>query len=82
VTFSYDSVNKKLNMIVGGATTTLTPYAQSFGLLYCQLNTAAAFTPLIQADRDSIRVVIISLTMNKGSDTISLSSRAFCRNQV
>jgi predicted component of viral defense system (DUF524 family) len=82
VTLAFDSSNKKINKTLRRTTTTLTPYVQSFSFSYCQANTDTTFTPVTQADRDTIKIVIISMTMNKGSDTISLSSSAYCRNQT
>jgi len=84
VTLAFDAVNKNLNVTVGGATTTITPYVQSFSFSYCASGTETPFTPPdpdTQGERDTIRVVILSLTMNKGSETISSSSSAYCRNQ-
>jgi len=81
VVLAFDAVNKIINITIGGATTILTPDTQSFSLSYYQSNTQVPFTPITQADRDSICIVTISLTMNKGSDTVTLSSSAFCRNQ-
>jgi Tfp pilus assembly protein PilV len=81
VALVYDAVNKRINITISGATMILTSDAQSFALSYFQLNTQTSFTPIVQVDRDSIRIVTISLTMNRGSDTITLNSSAFCRNQ-
>ncbi len=81
VTIAYNSGNKRMNITIGGTTTILTPDAQSFSLSYYQSNTQVPFTPVTPADRDSICIVKISLTMNKGNDTVTLSSSAFCRNQ-
>lgn len=81
VAFALDAPNKKLNMTIDGATKTLTPYAQGLNLSYCQAGTETTFTPATQADRDNIRVVIISLTVNDGDETITFGSSAYCRNQ-
>jgi hypothetical protein len=81
VAIAFAAVNKRINMTIGSTIAILTPDAQSFSLSYYQSNTQVPFTPVTQADRDGICIVKISLTMNKGSDTITLSSSAFCRNQ-
>lgn len=81
VTLALDTVNEKLNQAISGVTMTLTPGVQSFSLSYYKSDTETPFTPLIQADRDTIRIVNLSLIMNKGSDTVSLGSSAYCRNQ-
>lgn len=86
VTLAYDAVNKRINITigVGGMATILTPDVQSFDLSYYKSDPPALLLPLpltTSDQRDSIRVVTISLTMNKGSDTVTLSSSAFCRNQ-
>ncbi len=81
VTIAYNLGTQRINITINGATTILTPDVQSFSLSYYQSNTQVSFTPVNQADRDSIRIVKISLIMNKGSDTVTLSSSAYCRNQ-
>ncbi len=86
VTLAYDAVNKRINITIGagGTAAILTPDVQNFSLTYYQLNSETAFTPPhpnTESERDSIRIVMISLTMNKASDTVTLSSSAFCRNQ-
>jgi prepilin-type N-terminal cleavage/methylation domain-containing protein len=81
VTIAFDAVNNKIDRTVAGSTRILTPYAQSFGFTYCQANMETTFVPATQADRDSMRIVNISLTMDKQDETISLSSSVLCRNQ-
>ncbi len=81
VTISYDAVNKKINRTISGTTATLTPYVSSFSFTYYQAG-QVLFVPVTQADRDTIKIVTITITMSKGSDTITLSSSAFCRNQA
>jgi len=81
VAIVYDAVNRRINLTIAGSTTILTPYAQSFSLTYYQPNTQTSFAPATQTDCDTIRIVTISLTMNKNNDTFILSSSAFCRNQ-
>ena len=81
VAIVFSDVNRNINITIDGITAILTPDAQSFSLSYYQSNTSASFTPVTQADRDGIRVITISLTMNKGSDTVAFTSSVFCRNQ-
>ena len=89
VTIAFDAVNKRINITTEGITTILTPDAQSFSLSYYQSDTQTSygaipqpsFTPVDQYDRNRIATIKISLTMNKGSDTVTLSSSAFCRNR-
>ncbi len=83
ITIAYDAVNK-IDITIAGSTTTLTRDVNNLVLTYYGLNTETAFTPphpINPADRASIRVINISITMSKGSDTVTLSSSAFCRNQ-
>ena len=79
VTFSITDSN--LNRTVDGITTVLTPDAQALGFLYRDLNNAAMTFPITGGDRVNIRLVIISLTLNKVDETINLSSSAYARNQ-
>lgn len=84
VTIAFDDANKKLDGTINGATTTLTPYVQDFNFSYCEADTEIPFKPPqpnTQAKRDSIRVIVLLLTMNKGNDTATLSTSVFCRNQ-
>ncbi|MDO8536124.1 MAG: prepilin-type N-terminal cleavage/methylation domain-containing protein [Candidatus Omnitrophota bacterium] len=81
ITIAFAAANKRINITIAGATSILAPDVQNFSLLYYQSNTQTSFIPAIQADRDGIRIVTISLTMSKGNDTVTLSSSAFCRNQ-
>ena len=79
VTFSVTDSN--LNRTVDGVTTVLTPDAQTLGFLYRDLNDAVMTFPITGGDRVNIRVVIISLTLNKVDETVNLSSSAYARNQ-
>jgi len=81
ITITFDAVTKKLNQTIDGVTMTLAPYVQDFTFSYYQSDTETPFTPLIQDDRDTICVIMLSLTMNRGSETITLGSSAYCRNQ-
>ena len=81
VTLALDAVNKRLNRTVGGATTILTPNIQTFTLSYCKVNTETTFTPVSQDDRDNIRIITISLILNKLDETVTLSSSVYARNQ-
>jgi hypothetical protein len=81
VTISY-AANKITATIVGASTTTLVIVSNvsSFSFTYYD-NTGAVAQTDTQAHRDLIRIVTMAMTMTKGSDSISFSSSAFCRNQ-
>lgn len=85
ITFNFDDDNNNLNRtVVGGATTILAPNVQTFGLSYRDLDDTLLSLPQhtnTQVKRDRIRVIIISLTMDKGDETITLSSSVYARNQ-
>lgn len=80
-TVTYSVSDSNLNRKVGGITTVLAPNVQTFGLSYRDLNDTAMATPIIGNERDDIRVVVISLTMDRADETITLSSSAYARNQ-
>ena len=79
VTFSVS--NSELFSDTDGTATVLAPDVQAFGLLYRDLNNVIMTFPISGGDRDNIRVIIISLTLNKADETINLSSSAYARNQ-
>ncbi len=79
VTFSVS--NSELISDIDGTATVLAPDVQAFGLLYRDLNNVIMTFPISGGDRDNIRVIIISLTLNKVDETINLSSSAYARNQ-
>jgi prepilin-type N-terminal cleavage/methylation domain-containing protein len=81
VTFAFDGVNKKLDQTINGVIIALARRVQNFDILYYRSNTETSFTPLVQADRNNIRIVNLSLIMSERSDTVSFGSSAYCRNQ-
>jgi prepilin-type N-terminal cleavage/methylation domain-containing protein len=73
-----------LNRTEGGVTTPLAFNVQSFGLTYRDLNNNVLTPPAgtdTQVERDSLRVVVLSLTMNKADETLNISSSAYLHNQ-
>lgn len=80
VTFSRD-VDNNLIRTVDGSAITLTPNAQALAFSYTDLNNTS-IVPASQADRDTIRVVTMALTMSKSGETYTLSSSAYTRNQA
>ena len=81
VTFRFYPARDEIRRTVDGTAMVMTPYIQAFALSYYRANTGTDFTPSSQADRDDIRVIGISLTLNKGDETITLSSSIYPRNQ-
>lgn len=73
-----------LNRAEGAVTTPLAFNVQSFGLAYRDLNNNVLTPPAgtdTQVERDSLRVVVLSLTMNKADETLNISSSAYLHNQ-
>lgn len=79
-------------VVTGGALTRtadatsiiLTPYAQNFVLAYRDLDDDPMNIPAdtgSQDKRDDIRVIIVSLILNEGDETVTLTSAAYARNQ-
>ena len=79
-TITYDINGTELTRKVGGQETLLSPDTDTFALSYIDLNNTTMTFPVTGADRDDIRVVVISLTMDKADETINLSSSAYARN--
>ncbi len=83
-TITFDAVNKRIDITIDGTTMILTRDVQSLAFSYYDDSDPSMLLsplPLNEDQCDSVRVVNISLIMNKGSDTITLNSSAFCRNQ-
>ena len=73
-----------LNRSEGAVITPLVFNVQSFGLAYRDLNDNVLTPPAgtdTQVERDTIRVVVLSLTMNKADETLNISSSAYLHNQ-
>lgn len=83
-TVTFSTSDSELIRKVDGTETVLTPNVQTFGLSYRDLNDVIMPFPITGGpggDRDNIRVVIISLTLDKADETVSLSSGVYARNQ-
>lgn len=83
-TISYSVSGGNLRRTEGAAVTIVAPYVQTFGLSYRDLNNDLLNPPggtSTQTKRDQIRVITISLTADKGDETLTLSSSVFARNQ-
>lgn len=82
VTFNVD--DNELIRTAGSAETILTPYVDTLTLSYRDINNNLMTLPqdtASQSKRDNIRVIIMSLTLNAGDDTVTLSSSIYTRNQ-
>lgn len=79
VTFAIS--DSSLERTVDGTTTVLTPDLQTLEFSYRDLNDVAMALPITGNDRDNIRVIVMSLTLNEGDETFVLSSSAYARNQ-
>ena len=83
-TITLNTSGNSLRRTGGAVITTLAFNVQSFGLTYRDLNNNILTPPAgtdTQAERDSIKVVVLSFTMNKADETLNLSSSAYLHNQ-
>lgn len=83
-TILLNTSGNNLNRTEGAVISPLAFNAQSFGLAYRDLNDNVLTPPAgtdTQAERDTIRVVVLSLTMNKADETLNISSSAYLHNQ-
>ena len=83
-TITLDVSSNNLRRAEGSLSTILASNVQSFDLSYRNLDNKLMVVPEDTSgpdERDKIRVIIISLTMNKGDETITLSSSVYARNQ-
>jgi len=80
-TITFDTLTGNLNRTVKDTITVLARNVNSFQLAYYDLNDVLLDFPVLGADRDNIRVITITLTMNKADETLTLSSGAYARNQ-
>lgn len=79
VTFAAD--DGCLKRTVDGIATVSTPNLQKLEFAYRDLNDAAMTFPITGNDHDNIRGIVIFLILNKGDETIMLSSGVYVRNQ-
>ena len=82
VTFSIDS--NKLIRTEGAGQTTLVFDVEDFSLAYRDVDNDLMSLPAdvaSQSKRDLIRVIIISLAMNKADESFTLSTSVYARNQ-
>ena len=73
-----------LNRTEGAVISPLAFNVQSFGLAYRDLNDNVLTPPAgtdTQAECDTIRVAVLSLTMSKADETLNISSSAYLHNQ-
>lgn len=83
-TITLDTSGNNLNRTEGAVIAPLAFNVQSFGLTYRDLSDNVLTPPAgtdTQAERDTIRVVVLSLTMNKADETLNISSSAYLHNQ-
>jgi prepilin-type N-terminal cleavage/methylation domain-containing protein len=80
-TITYSTSDSELSRKVNGTTTVLSPDVDTFLLSYRDLNDTAMTPPITGAEHDDIRVITISLTMDRFDETLTLSSSAYARNQ-
>ena len=84
ISFETETGNLIRTIEGSGVETVLTHDAQTFALSYRDLSDNPMSLPsdvASQDKRDNIRVIIISLILNKGDETITLSSSVYVRNQ-
>lgn len=79
ITFAISGAN--LTRTVDGTAAVLISNLQAFDLLYRDLNDVSMAFPITGGDRDNIRIIIMSLILNKGDETFTLSSSVYARNQ-
>lgn len=83
-TVTFDISNNNLNRTVGSIATVLTSNVQTLDLSYRNIVNKLMTLPedtSAQDERDKIRVIIISLTLNNVDETLTLSSSVYARNQ-
>jgi len=80
---SSDDDLERTEVITGSDTVvTMAPNVQTFSLgYYLDGDNDTLLTSVTGPSRDDIRVIVISLTLNDGDETITLSSGAYTRNQ-
>lgn len=78
---TFDTTAGNLERTVTGTSTILARNVSNFQLAYYDLNDDLLSFPIPGGQRDNIRVIEITLTMNKADETLLLSSGAYARNQ-
>jgi len=78
---TFDTSEDNLNRTVEDVAVCLARNVETFHLAYYDLNNDLLEPPVAPSERDNIRVITITLTMNKVDETISLSSSVYARNQ-
>jgi prepilin-type N-terminal cleavage/methylation domain-containing protein len=79
-TVSYSLSGTVLQRTLNGVAQNLARNAQAVAFTYRNTSNIV-FVPITQADRDTIRVVTIVLTMTQADETTTFGSSAYCRNQ-
>jgi hypothetical protein len=77
---SYSLSGTVLQRTLNGVAQNLARNAQAVAFTYRNTSNIV-FVPITQADRDTIRVVTIVLTMTQADETTTFGSSAYCRNQ-
>ena len=83
-TITLNTSGNNLNRTEGAVISPLAFNVQSFGLAYRDLNDNILTPPAgtdTPAERDTIRVAVLSLTMSKADETLNISSSAYLHNQ-
>lgn len=83
-TVSLDTSGSNLIRTEGTVTTILASNVQTFGLSYLDVNNTLLNPPggtSTQTKRDGIRVITVTLTMDKDDETLTLASSAYAKNQ-
>src|SRR3989338_10406366 len=83
-TITLNTSGNSLRRTGGAVISPLAFNVQSFGLAYRDLNDNVLTPPDgtdTQAERDTIRVAVLSLTMSKADETLNISSSAYLHNQ-
>lgn len=79
VSFNVDA-NHNLIRTVSAVAVAFIPDVQQLTFSYTDLNNNS-ITPATQADRNSIRIVAVTLTLNKDNEIYTLNSSVYMRNQ-
>lgn len=77
---TFNTIENNLNRTVEDIAVVLARNVETFRLTYYDLNNNLLEAPMAPAERDNIRVITITLTMNKVDETIILSSSVYVRN--
>ncbi|MBI5024841.1 MAG: prepilin-type N-terminal cleavage/methylation domain-containing protein [Candidatus Omnitrophica bacterium] len=83
-TITLNTSGNNLNRTEGAVISPLAFNVQSFGLTYYDSSNNVLTPPAgtdTQAERDTIKVAVLALTMSKADETLSISSSAYLHNQ-